>query len=215
MGLTLSSAGVITGTPTTAGLSTFTVQAEDSETTPEIGNASFETGHQWRKSGHYLTTPPRWPGGPGVSQLHTGGEGRGPSLHLCYRLQQSPACRFDAVQWNDFRYPDNGRKLHRRPVGHRLRKHHSLQTAPLAIAASGASLPNGTYSFEFSGTGPHGAIALNGGFLLQAPIGAWILRREHRRHRISDQSEYWRDHSGARNQRLVATQTYSSPRAAR
>ena len=51
----------------------------------------------------------------------------------------------------------------------------SLTTAPLAIAASGASLPNGAYSFVFSGTGPHGAIALNGSFLLQTPsvIGSY------------------------------------------
>ena len=81
----------------------------------------------------------------------------------------------------------------------------ALQPAPLAIATSGASLPDGSYSFEFSGTGPHGAIALNGGFLIQA-TSAVGLRREHRLRRISNQSEYWWDHSGARNQRLVATQ---------
>ena len=37
----------------------------------------------------------------------------------------------------------------------------------MTISASDALLPNGTYAFEFSGTGPSGAVAINGAFLLQ------------------------------------------------
>ena len=72
-------------------------------------------------------------------------------------------------------YPDNGRKLHRRPVGHGFGIQHSLTNCPAGHRASGASLPNGAYSFVFSGTGPHGAVALNGSFLLQTPsvIGSY------------------------------------------
>src|ERR1700728_427900 len=52
-GLTLSSAGAITGTPTTAGLSSFTVQAEDSESTPESGTQALKLAI----SGGNLTIP--------------------------------------------------------------------------------------------------------------------------------------------------------------
>jgi hypothetical protein len=42
------------------------------------------------------------------------------------------------------------------------------ETGPLDISPSGSSLPAGEYSFIFSGTGPHGAVAINGGFLLES-----------------------------------------------
>ena len=103
-----------------------------------------------------------------VYHLLAEGEGRGPSLHLCYRPEQSPARGFDAVQWNDFRYPYNCRKLHRRPVGHRLRKQHSLATCSAGHSRLWRIASRWLVLFEFSGTGPHGAIALNGGFLIQA-----------------------------------------------
>jgi len=50
------------------------------------------------------------------------------------------------------------------------------QNVSMTINPAGESLPDGSYSFSFSGTGSNGAIAMNGGFLLQnqaVTIGAY------------------------------------------
>jgi hypothetical protein len=166
-GLTLSSAGVITGTPTTAGLSSFTVQAEDSESTPQSGTKALKLAI----SGGNLTIT--------SLPLQSGQVGQAYTFPLTAKGGVPP------YTWSI----DSSNPL---PAGLTLSNgtisgapttagnytvglsvtdsanNTALQTAPLAIAASGASLPDGTYSFEFSGTGPHGAIALNGSFLLEA-----------------------------------------------
>jgi hypothetical protein len=45
--------------------------------------------------------------------------------------------------------------------------HSFSQTIPMTINPAGGSLPDGGYSFSFSGTGPSGAVAINGSFLLE------------------------------------------------
>src|SRR5271169_2529179 len=56
-GLTLSTSGVISGTPTAQGTSTFTVQAADSQTTPETATANLSltiNGPTFRLNGNYV-----------------------------------------------------------------------------------------------------------------------------------------------------------------
>ncbi len=165
-GLTLSSAGVITGTPTTAGLSSFTVQAEDSEKTPQSGTQSLKLVI----SGGNLTITslPLLDGQ--VGQLYTfplAAKGGVPPYTWAIDSSNPLPAGLTLSNGTISGTPTTAGNY---TVGLSVTdsaNNTALQTAPLAIAASGASLPDGTYSFEFSGTGPHGAIALNGGFLLQ------------------------------------------------
>ena len=165
-GLTLSSAGVITGTPTTAGLSSFTVQAEDSEKTPQSGTQSLKLVI----SGGNLTITslPLLDGQ--VGQLYTfplAAKGGVPPYTWAIDSSNPLPAGLTLSNGTISGTPTTAGNY---TVGLSVTdsaNNTALQTAPLAIAASGASLPDGTYSFEFSGTGPHGAIALNGGFLLE------------------------------------------------
>jgi hypothetical protein len=167
-GLTLSSAGVITGTPTTAGLSSFTVQAEDSEKTPQIGTQALKLAI----SGGNLTITSLPLQGGQVGQLYTfplAAKGGVPPYTWSIDSSNPLPAGLTLSNGTISGTPTTAGNY---TVGLSVTdsaNNTALQPSPLAIAASGASLPDGTYSFEFSGTGPHGAIALNGGFLLQAP----------------------------------------------
>ena len=166
-GLTLSSAGVITGTPTTAGLSSFTVQAEDSETTPESGTQALKLAIS---GGNLAITSLPLQGGQ-VGQVYPNftlaAKGGVPPYTFAIDSSNPLPAGLTLSNGTISGTPTTAGNY---TVGLSVTDSANTtasQTAPLAIAASGASLPNGTYSFEFSGTGPHGAIALNGGFLLQ------------------------------------------------
>jgi hypothetical protein len=174
-GLTLSSAGVITGTPTTAGLSTFTVQAEDSEKTPEIGTQALKLAI----SGGTLaiTSLPLQGGQVGVVYPNFPLAAKGGVPPYTFAIDTSnplPA----GLTLSNGTISGTPTTAGNYTVGLSVTdsdNNTAMQPSPLAIAASGASLPNGAYSFVFSGTGPHGAIALNGSFYLQAPtvIGSY------------------------------------------
>jgi hypothetical protein len=166
-GLTLSSAGVITGTPTTAGLSSFTVQAEDSEKTPQIGTQALKLAI----SGGTLTITslPLQGGQVGQAYPNFSLAAKGGVPPYTWAIDSSkplPAgltLSNGSISGTPTTAGNYSVGLSVTDAGNNT----SEQTVPLNIAPSGSSLPTGTYSFVFSGTGPHGAIALNGGFLLQ------------------------------------------------
>jgi hypothetical protein len=173
-GLTLSSAGVLSGKPTTAGVSNFTVQAEDSESTPQMATQPLKLAI----SGGTLT----------ISSLPLPGG----QVGQAYNFQLAATGGVPPYTWaidssnplppgltlSDGSITGTPTTAGNYPVGLSVTDaatNNTSQSVPLAIAASGASLPNGAYSFVFSGAGPHGAVALNGSFLLQAPsvIGSY------------------------------------------
>lgn len=166
-GLALSTAGVISGTPTAAGLTKFTVQVEDSETSPEMATQPLNLA----VSGGALTitsTPP--PGGQvgggysfdltatgGVPPYTWAGDTSNPippGLTLSSNGTISGTPTTAGKYSVDLSVTDSANNT-------------VTQNVSIAISPSGASLPNGTYAFEFSGTGPNGAVAINGAFLLQ------------------------------------------------
>jgi Putative Ig domain len=173
-GLTLSSAGVITGTPTAAGLSSFTVQAEDSEKTPEMATQPLKLAI----SGGNLTITSLPLQGGQVGQAYTfplAAKGGVPPYTWAVDSTNPLPPGLTLSNGTISGIPTTAGNY---TVGLSVTDSASntvSQTGPLAIAASGASLPNGAYSFVFSGTGPHGAVALNGSFLLETPsvIGSY------------------------------------------
>jgi hypothetical protein len=173
-GLTLSSAGVITGTPTAAGLSSFTVQAEDSEKTPEMATQPLKLAI----SGGNLTITSLPLQGGQVGQAYTfplAAKGGVPPYTWAVDSTNALPPGLTLSNGTISGIPTTAGNY---TVGLSVTDSASntvSQTGPLAIAASGASLPNGAYSFVFSGTGPHGAVALNGSFLLETPsvIGSY------------------------------------------
>jgi Putative Ig domain len=165
-GLTLSSAGAITGTPTTAGLSSFTVQAEDSESTPQSGTQALKLAI----SGGNLTITSIPLQNGQVGQAYTfplTAKGGVPpytwSIDSSNPLPSGLTLASAVISGSPATAGNYSVGLSVTDAGNNT----SEQTVPLNIGPSGSSLPTGTYSFIFSGTGPHGAIALNGGFLLQ------------------------------------------------
>jgi hypothetical protein len=173
-GLTLSSAGLITGTPTAAGLSNFTVQAADSEKTPEMATQPLKLAI----SGGTLTISSLPLQGGQVGQAYTfplAAKGGVPPYTWAVDSSNPLPPGLTLSNGTISGTPTTAGNY---TVGLSVTDsapNTLSQTAPLAIAASGASLPNGAYSFVFSGTGPHGAVALNGSFLLQTPsvIGSY------------------------------------------
>jgi hypothetical protein len=166
-GLTLSSAGVITGTPTTAGLSGFTVQAEDSESTPQMATQPLKLAI----SGGTLsfTSPPLLNGEVGQTynfQLTAKG-GVPPYTFATESSNPLPG----GLTLSNGLISGTPTTAGNYTVGLSVTDAANnilLQTGPLDISPSGSSLPAGEYSFIFSGTGPHGAVAIDGGFLLQS-----------------------------------------------
>jgi len=173
-GLALSTAGVISGTPTTAELSKFTVQVEDSETAPEMATQPLSLA----VSGGTLTITSTPPGGQvgggytfqltatgGVPPYTWAGDTSNPippglTLSSSGTISGTPTT---AGKYSvDLSVTDSANTT-------------VTQNVSIAISASGASLPNGTYAFEFSGIGPNGAVAINGAFLLgeQSVLGTY------------------------------------------
>jgi Putative Ig domain len=165
-GLTLSSAGVITGTPSAAGLTSFTVQAEDSEKTPEMATQPLKLAI----SGGTLTITSLPLQGGQAAQAYTfplAAKGGVPPYTWAVDSSNPLPAGLTLSNGTISGTPTTAGNY---TVGLSVTDSASntvSQAVPLAIAASGASLPNGAYSFIFSGTGPHGAVALNGSFLLE------------------------------------------------
>jgi Putative Ig domain len=166
-GLSLSAAGVISGTPTTAGLSNFTVDVEDSETVPQTSSAPLKLAI----SGGTLAIAPPLPvaGQSGVSYSYQFAANGGvppytwttinsttppPGLTLSSSGLLSGTPTTAGSYSVDFEVTDAA-------------SHSFSQTIPMTINPAGGSLPDGGYSFSFSGTGPSGAVAINGSFLLE------------------------------------------------
>jgi hypothetical protein len=168
-GLALSSAGVISGTPTAAGLNSFTVQVADSETAPEMATQPLKLA----VSGGTLTITSTPPGGQvgggysfdltatgGVPPYTWAGDTSNPippglTLSSTGTISGTPTT---AGKYSvDLSVTDSANTT-------------VTQNVSMMISPSGASLPNGTYAFEFSGTGPNGAVAINGAFLLQGAL---------------------------------------------
>jgi Putative Ig domain len=165
-GLALSTAGVISGTPTAAGLTNFTVQVEDSETSPEMStqplklavsggnltitatpvNGQVGGGYSFDLTATGGVPPYTWAGDttnpipPGLTLSSSGTISGTPTTAGKYSVDLSVTDSVNSTVTNN---------------------------VSITISPSGASLPNGTYAFEFSGTGPNGAVAINGAFLLQ------------------------------------------------
>ena len=167
-GLSLSAAGVISGTPTTAGLSNFTVNVADSETVPQTSSAPLKLAI----SGGALKIS---------SGLPTAGQ-----VGVSYNFPFAATGGVPSYSWSII---DNNSP----PPGLTLSSSGSLSGTPttvgnytfqlqvtdanntsvsqnvsVAINAAGSSLPDGGYSFSFSGTGPNGAVAINGSFLVES-----------------------------------------------
>jgi Putative Ig domain len=165
-GLTLSTSGQISGTPTTAGISSFTVQAADSETAPQTGTQPLKLTIS---GGTLKITSLPLPGGQ-VGQAYNftlaASGGVPPYTWAITSTNPLPA----GLSLSGTTISGTPTTAGNTTVGLSVTDsadNNLSVTAPLTIAASGASLPNGSYSFLFSGTGPKGAVALNGSFLLQ------------------------------------------------
>jgi hypothetical protein len=165
-GLTLSSAGVITGTPATAGLSSFTVQAADSEQTPETATQPLKLGISGGTM--TITSIPLLDGqvGQAYTLALTAKGGVPPytwSINSSNPLPAGLTLSSGTISGTPTTAGNSSVGLSVTDAANNT----AAQIVPLVIAPSGSSLPTGAYSFIFSGTGPHGAIALNGSFLLQ------------------------------------------------
>jgi large repetitive protein len=165
-GLTLSTSGQITGTPTTAGITSFTVQAADSESTPQTGTQPLKLAIS---GGTLAITSLPLPGGQ-VGQAYgftlAASGGVPPYTWAITSNNPLPA----GLSLSGTTISGTPTTAGNTTVGLSVTDsaNNSLsQTSPLTIVASGASLPDGSYSFLFSGTGPNGTVALNGSFLLE------------------------------------------------
>ncbi len=166
-GLALSTSGVISGTPTTAGLNSFSVDVQDSETSPQTSSAPLKLAISGGNLA--ITAPLPVAGQVGVSysfQLSAQGGvppymwstvdnttlPAGLSLSAGGLLTGTPTAAGNSTV--DFQVTDSANI--------------SLsQNVPMTINPAGESLPDGSYSFTFGGTGPNGEVVINGGFLLQ------------------------------------------------
>jgi Putative Ig domain len=174
-GLQLSAAGVITGTPTTAGLGSFTVNVEDSETAPQTASASLKLAIS---GGTLGIKPPLPPGGQvGVSysfQLAAQGGVPPYTWSTANSTSLPPGLTLDSTGalsgtpttagnfTTDFQVTDSASTSF-------------SQNGPITISPAGESLPNGGYAFSFSGTGPNGAVVINGSFLVSnQAVGAGV-----------------------------------------
>ncbi|MGC2399205.1 MAG: Ig domain-containing protein, partial [Acidobacteriaceae bacterium] len=167
-GLSLSSAGVVSGTPTTAGLSKFTVNVQDSETTPQSASAPL----QLAISGGELSI---------VAPLPVAGQ-----VGVSYSSQANAQGGVPPYTWStiDNTAPPPGLTLSSSGafsgtpttagnVSFDLQvtdsaNHSASQNVSITINAAGTALPDGSYSFSFGGVGPKGAVALSGSLLLQS-----------------------------------------------
>jgi hypothetical protein len=175
-GLKLSAAGVISGTPTTAGLGNFTVDVQDSETVPQTASAPLKlaigggkltiiaplpadgqvgASYSFQASAQGGVPPYTWAAinstspPPGLTLSSSGALTGTPTTagNYTFQLQVTDAANVSFSQ-----------------------------NVSMTINPAGESLPDGGYSFTFSGTGPNGAVAMNGSFLLHnqaVTVGAY------------------------------------------
>jgi len=169
-GLSLSSAGVITGTPTTAGLASFTVDVADSETTPQTSSAPLKLAI----SGGTLkiVMPTTTAGQVGVSyNVGFSATGGVPSYSWALIDNTSPPPGLTLSSSGALSGTPTTAGNYTFQLQVTDSNNTSLsQSVSVAISAAGSSLPDGGYSFSFSGTGPSGAVAINGSFLLQSQM---------------------------------------------
>lgn len=166
-GLTLSAAGVISGTPTTAGLGNFTVNVQDSETVPEKASAPLTLAI----SGGKLTIIAPLPGSGQVGTSYTfqaSSQGGVPpyTWSTVNSTSPPPGLTLSSSGALSGTPTTAGNDTFDLQVTDSANTSFS-QNVSMTINPVGESLPNGSYSFSFSGTGSNGAIAMNGSFLLQ------------------------------------------------
>ena len=175
-GLSLSSAGVISGTPTTAALASFTVNVADSETVPQTSSAPLKLAI----SGGTLTIvmPTTTTGQAGASynvQFSATGGVPSYSWSLIENTSPPPGLTLSSIGTLSGTPTTAGNYSFQLQVTDANNISIS-QNVSVIIGAAGSSLPDGGYSFSFSGTGPSGAMAINGNFLLQSQkVGVWSL----------------------------------------
>jgi hypothetical protein len=167
-GLSLSSAGVISGMPTTAGLANFTVNVGDSETVPQTSSAPLKLAI----SGGTLaiSSSPPIAGQVGASYTFafaaTGGV---PSYSWALIDNTSPPPGLTLSSSGSLSGTPTTAGNYSFQLQVTDSNNTSLsQSVSVTISAAGSSLPDGGYSFSFSGTGPNGAVAIDGSFLLQS-----------------------------------------------
>jgi hypothetical protein len=165
-GVTLSATGAIGGTPTTAGLSNFTVQVVDSESTPQTATQPLKLAISGGNLS--ISSVPLMNGQVGQTYTFTlAAKGGVPPYTWAVDTTNPLPSGLTLTNNVITGIPTTAGNY---MVGLSVtdsNNNTSAQTLPLVIGASNASLPNGGYSFVFSGTGPHGAVALNGSFYLQ------------------------------------------------
>jgi hypothetical protein len=170
-GLALATTGVLSGTPTTPGSSSFTVEATDSETTPQVATAAFvlqiggpltiqttslPAGNADSPYSAQLTAVGGTP--PYVWSVTAGALPPGIVLSATGLLSGTPGSA--ASDTPTFTVTDAANKTASAPL-------------TLTINAASGTVPDGFYSFVFAGTAPQGtppapnAIAMNGTITVQ------------------------------------------------
>ncbi len=165
-GLTLSAAGVISGTPTTAGLGNFTVNVQDSETAPQTASAPLKLAISGGKLA--IIAPLPADGQVGASyNFQASAQGGVPPYTWATTNNTSPPPGLTLSSSGVLSGTPTtaGNDTFELQVTDAANTSFS-QNVSVTINPAGESLPDGTYSFSFSGTGPNGAIVMNGNFLL-------------------------------------------------
>jgi hypothetical protein len=166
-GLTLSAAGVISGTPTTAGLANFSVDVQDSETSPQTATAPLKLAISGGTLAITSTSPTAGQVGTSFTfQLIAQGGVPPYTWSMADNTTPPPGLTLSsggllsgtpttAGQYNpEFQVTD-------------AENNSFSKNIPMTINPAGESLPDGSYAFEFSGIGPNGAVVIDGGFLLE------------------------------------------------
>jgi Putative Ig domain len=165
-GLTLSAAGVISGTPTTAGLGNFTVNAQDSETVPQMASAPLKLAINGGKLA--IIAPLPGPGQVGTSYTFQASAQGGVPPYTWAAINNTsppPGLTLSSSGVLSGTPTTAGNDTFDLQVTDSANASFS-QNVSMTINPAGGSLPDGGYSFSFSGTGSNGAIVMNGSFLL-------------------------------------------------
>jgi Putative Ig domain len=166
-GLSISAAGVISGTPTTAGIGNFTVDVQDSETVPQTASGPLKLAI----SGGTLTIIPPLPSAGQVGASYSfdlSAQGGVPTYTWSTINSTSPPAGLTLSSSGTLSGTPTaaGNDTFDLQVTDAANNSFS-QNVSMTINPAGESLPDGSYSFSFSGTGPKGAVVINGSFLLQ------------------------------------------------
>ncbi len=169
-GLTLSSGGVISGTPTAAAVSSFTVQVSDAESTPVTTSAklslAISAGPLQITSG---SPPPGTVNAPFSFSLSATGGIPPYTWSLAPGSSPLPAgLTLSATGVISGTPTASGTSTPVVQVTDSTTTNSASTNITITINPAGIVLPQGSYSFSFSGTGPTGAVAINGTFLLAA-----------------------------------------------